>query len=126
MMTKRNEATAEHVASWMVVALNADRELYQEVAVSEITSKFGERFAYQNADKPGLVDNLAKRARRESFSMVLSPQLTVAVSSAAQWSSARGLTSNVGGSTKPKSRGVQPWSAKHVSAALTKLGSSRC
>jgi hypothetical protein len=53
-MTKRNEATAEHVASWMVAALNADRELYQEVAVSEITSKFGERFGYENADRPGL------------------------------------------------------------------------
>jgi len=33
MMTKRNEATAEHVASWMVAALNADHELYKEVAV---------------------------------------------------------------------------------------------
>ena len=43
MMTKRNEATAERVASWRVAALNADRELYQEVAASEITSKFGER-----------------------------------------------------------------------------------
>ena len=74
----------------------------------------------------GRAGRKAERTRRESFSRVLSPQLTVAVSSAAQWFSARGLTSNVGGSTKPKSRGVQPWFAKHVSAALTKLGSSRC
>ena len=110
----------------MVAALNADRELYQEVAVSETTSKFGERFAYENEDRPGLVDYLVEASAAESFSMVLSPQLTVAVSSAAQGFSVRGLTSNVGGSTKPKSRGVQPWFAKHVSAALTKLGSSGC
>jgi uncharacterized protein DUF6953 len=59
-----NEAAAEHVASWMVAALNEDRELYQEVAVSEITSKFGERFAYENAGRPGLVDSRSERGGR--------------------------------------------------------------
>jgi hypothetical protein len=29
MMTKRNEATAEHVASWMVAALNEERFAYE-------------------------------------------------------------------------------------------------
>jgi hypothetical protein len=67
MMTKRNEATAEHVASWRVAALNADRELYQEVAASEITSKFAERFAYENAGRSRLVDNLAEASAAGEF-----------------------------------------------------------
>jgi hypothetical protein len=67
MTTKRNEATAEHLASWRVAALNADRELYQEVAVSEITSKFAERFAYENAGRSGLVDSLAEAARSSNL-----------------------------------------------------------
>ncbi|EJZ22439.1 hypothetical protein NE852_03315 [Rhizobium sp. Pop5] len=42
-------ATAADVAAWMMERLSADGALYQDVAASEIASKFGEDFVTINA-----------------------------------------------------------------------------
>ena len=48
----------------MVAALNAERELYQEVAAFKLPPSLANAFAFtRTAGMPGLVDNLAEARR---------------------------------------------------------------
>jgi hypothetical protein len=41
-------ATPESVATWMLGEIERDGDLYQDVAVVDISSKFGDEFTYEN------------------------------------------------------------------------------
>jgi hypothetical protein len=69
-------ATAQEVAEWMLDEVTQKGELYQETAVSEIASKFGYEFTYDNENGNLAIrrDVLADFRRLSENSVVWDPE----------------------------------------------------